>query len=104
MVKLVASCKLDYVTRTSTKLPMNKKPTALQNLLATQLRTLREKKGWSQEELAHKAGIHVTYLSGLECSRRNPTLKTLEQIARALGTQVATFFKLNSIDAEDTTK
>lgn len=37
-----------------------------------------------QEELAHLADIHVTYLSGVENGHRNMTLAVLERIARAL--------------------
>lgn len=59
-------------------------PTPLQIAFGARVRRLRERKGWSQEELAHKAGVHVTYLSGLERGRRNPTLKIIEQVALAL--------------------
>ena len=31
----------------------------------TYVRYLRQQKGLSQEEVAHRAGIHVTYLSGI---------------------------------------
>jgi transcriptional regulator with XRE-family HTH domain len=61
--------------------------------LAANIRLLREKKDWSQEDLAHKSGIHVTYLSGLECGRRNPTVKVLEQLAKALGVHISVLFK-----------
>ena len=50
-----------------------------------QVRTLRNGKGWSQEELAHRARIHVTYLSSVERGRRNPTLNLIVLLARALG-------------------
>ena len=52
------------------------------------LRAMRMREGLSQEEVAHRAGIHVTYLSGVERGRRNPSLKTLYQIALALGVHV----------------
>jgi transcriptional regulator with XRE-family HTH domain len=32
---------------------------------------LRREKGFSQEELAHRADIHQTYLSGVESGKRN---------------------------------
>lgn len=63
-----------------------------QTNLARNVRLLREKKSWSQEDLAHKSGIHVTYLSGLECGRRNPTIKILERLATALDVPIATLF------------
>lgn len=53
---------------------------------------LRTKHGYSQEVLADKAGIHVTYLSGLERGRRNPTVSVLATVADALGVSLATLF------------
>jgi Predicted transcriptional regulator with C-terminal CBS domains len=37
------------------------------------LRRLREAKGLTQEELAHQADVHQTYLSGVEGGKRNPS-------------------------------
>ena len=48
------------------------------------LRTLRQRKGLTQEEVAQRAGIHVTYLSGVERGLRNPSLKNIRRIAIAL--------------------
>ena len=42
------------------------------------LRILREKKGLSQEEFAHRAGLDRTYISGVENGRRNGSLKALD--------------------------
>ena len=53
--------------------------------LGKNLRQLRQDKGWSQEEFAHLAGIHRTYISDLERGARNPTIKIVEQLANALG-------------------
>jgi transcriptional regulator with XRE-family HTH domain len=41
-------------------------------------------KGLSQEELAELAGIHQTYLSGVERGKRNPTVSVLQRIAERL--------------------
>jgi transcriptional regulator with XRE-family HTH domain len=52
--------------------------------LAKNLLRLRSEKGWSQEELAEQAGLHRTYVSGLERGVRNPTVLVLERLAKAL--------------------
>ena len=44
----------------------------------------RRERGLSQEELAHRAAVHQTYLSGVERGTRNPTIVVLDRIARAL--------------------
>lgn len=49
------------------------------------LRGLREAKGWTQEELADKAGMHFTYIGQIERGLRNPSLINLERLAHALG-------------------
>lgn len=54
---------------------------------------LRHAHGLSQEELAHAAKIHQTYLSGVEGGKRNPTVLVLERIAKALGVDMADLFK-----------
>ena len=56
------------------------------------IRSLRRDMGLSQEELAHRAGIHVTYLSGIERGRRNPALKNIRAIAGALDIRVVELF------------
>lgn len=52
--------------------------------LGLKIRRLREERNLSQEELAHRAAIHVTYLSGLENGKRNPSLLVLMRVAAAL--------------------
>ena len=50
----------------------------------------RSAKGWSQEELADRAGLHRTYISGVERGVRNPTVTVVEKIALALEVTTAT--------------
>jgi transcriptional regulator with XRE-family HTH domain len=52
--------------------------------LATNLKLLRETNGYSQEDLAHKSGLHRTYISGIERKRRNPTVSIIQELALAL--------------------
>jgi transcriptional regulator with XRE-family HTH domain len=56
------------------------------------VRSLRERAGLSQEQLAEKAGIHRTYLGGVERGERNLGLKNVYRIAEALGVSVAELF------------
>jgi len=53
------------------------------------LKELRRKRGLSQAGLAGKAGISRTYLARLETARQDPTLSTLEKLARTLGVRTA---------------
>jgi transcriptional regulator with XRE-family HTH domain len=53
-------------------------------IFGKQLRKLREERGWTQEELADKAGMHFTYIGQIERGVRNPSLVNLEKIAKAL--------------------
>ncbi len=56
------------------------------------LRSLRKKAGLSQEETADRAGIHVTYLSGVERGLRNPTIRNVRRLAQALGVPTKELF------------
>ncbi len=57
------------------------------HLLAQRLRLLRTLRGWSQETLAEQAGLHRTYISGIERAERNLGLDNLEKLARAFGVE-----------------
>ncbi len=52
------------------------------------LQRLRRERDLSQEELAHLANIHQTYLSGVEQAKRNPSAVVLQRIAEALGVDI----------------
>ena len=52
--------------------------------LGQRLSDLRERRGWTQKELAERAGISVTFLSEVENDRRNVGSATLLKIADAL--------------------
>ena len=48
------------------------------------VRSIRAERGISQEDLAHRAGLDRSYMSGIERGVRNPTLLKLQAMARAL--------------------
>ena len=63
------------------------------------IKSLRLKKGLSQRELAKRSGLDVTYISGIERGVRNPSLKSLEKVAKGLGCSMSkTFEALDRLD------
>lgn len=53
------------------------------------VRARRLARGWSQEEFADRAGLHRTYIGGIERGERNVSLVNVERIATALGDGLA---------------
>jgi len=56
----------------------------IRTIFGKHLRKLREEKGWTQEELADKSGMHFTYIGQIERGLRNPSLINLHKLAKAL--------------------
>lgn len=56
--------------------------------LSMKLKQLREARGWTQEQLAEKAGVSRAYVSRLEIGRHDPPLSMLEKLAKALKVKV----------------
>ena len=52
-----------------------------------QLREARLKKKMSQGDIAKKLGVHRSYISGLERGKRNPSLLTINKMAKAIGVE-----------------
>jgi len=52
------------------------------------LREVRLKKNLSQGDIARILNVHRSYISGLERGRRNPSLLTVQKIAKALDVNV----------------
>jgi transcriptional regulator with XRE-family HTH domain len=58
--------------------------------VAIQIRWLREDLGLTQRELAGKTGVSQQQIAKLEKPSGNPTIGTLEAIARSSGAQLST--------------
>ena len=70
-------------------------------LFGQKLREVRQKKGWSQEEFAHRAELDRTYVSGVERGIRNPTLDVITKFADTLDVEVADLFPRSDRGLED---
>jgi ribosome-binding protein aMBF1 (putative translation factor) len=64
----------------------------LRTKFGRRVRELRQELKLSQEELAHRAGMHWTYLGGIERGERNPALVNVGRLASALGVSLADLF------------
>jgi transcriptional regulator with XRE-family HTH domain len=62
-------------------------------IVGANIRDLRKAKDWSQEKLAFKADIDLTYMGGIERGKRNPSLLVLVEIAKSLGVDPAELLK-----------
>lgn len=58
--------------------------TEISKKVGINIRKHREKKGWTQEQLAHEAGLHRAYIGQIERGEKSVGLKNLEKIAQSL--------------------
>ena len=58
------------------------------------IRELRKGLGLSQEQLAERAGLHWTYVGGIERGERNPALVNIGRLAAALEVSMADLFSV----------
>jgi transcriptional regulator with XRE-family HTH domain len=65
----------------------------LPKVLGRNVRRLREEAGTSQEEVAFRAGLNRAYLSDVERGARNPTVRVVGRLAKALGVEPAELFR-----------
>ena len=72
---------------------MDRRDDAAIDAFARSLQRRRRAQGFSQEELAHRAGLSTSYISLLETRRRQPTLSVMVGLARELGISLTAMAK-----------
>jgi transcriptional regulator with XRE-family HTH domain len=61
--------------------------------IAANIRSLRERRGWTQERLAEAAELEPRYVQTLESGRANPSAAVLVAVARAVGVAPGALFR-----------
>lgn len=64
-------------------------------IIANNIRKLRQMQKLSQEDFAEKAELHRTYIGSIERGERNVSIDNLERIAKALGVDIRKLFDDN---------
>lgn len=65
--------------------------------LGKKIRSLRLSRGWTQEQLAEYADLHVSYIVLLEKGANRATIETLEKLAKAFDISISEL--VHSLDA-----
>ena len=63
------------------------------------MRTARELEGWSQDRLAHAAGVSAVFISQIETGLRRPSLSVVRRISECLGLEWREWVFWAAIDA-----
>lgn len=61
-------------------------------LVGKRVKELRNRLGISQEELADIAELDRTYITSVECGKRNISIVNIEKLAKALQVSLTEFF------------
>jgi len=67
-------------------------PKTFQAKFGAIVRSQRLSEGLSQEELAHRSGLHRTYVTDVERGARNPSLNSIKKLSDALGIPLGGLF------------
>jgi transcriptional regulator with XRE-family HTH domain len=73
----------------------------LKRLLGQNIKRFRGNSGYSQEELAERAGISIPFLGAIERGDKWPSPSTLAEIARGLGVYPYNLKKQKKIVSQD---
>ncbi len=69
------------------------------DIFALNLRRIRHTRGLSQERLAHNADLNMTHVAKIERGEREPGVRTVSKLAKALEVSAAELF--DGIDGRD---
>src|SRR5262249_6739381 len=67
--------------------------------LTNDVRTFRDRRGWSQDELARRSGLSRAGISAIETGRLVPSTGAALALARAFGCTVEDLFRLSRVGA-----
>ncbi|MDD4294299.1 MAG: helix-turn-helix transcriptional regulator [Candidatus Omnitrophica bacterium] len=65
----------------------------INKLVGTNIKKYRNKKGWTQEDLALEANLHRAYIGQIERGEKNIGVKNLAKIAKSLNTKIENLVK-----------
>lgn len=74
----------EVVTHLNITIVINQKQGGTRMRIGENIKQMRDKKGWTQEELAEKLGIGQTMIGHIERGRKLPSLMLAIDIAKAL--------------------
>ncbi len=64
----------------------------IRQAVGKRIRELRNNLGISQEELANMAGLDRTYITSVECGKRNISIINIEKLTTVLNVSLSEFF------------
>ena len=79
---------------------MKSKPNNIVSKIGLKIKLLRNKLGFSQEELAEKSDLSATSLGAIERGTSVAGIDTLERIATALGIELKELVDVSKIDLD----
>lgn len=62
-------------------------------IVGANVKRLRQTRGLTQEEVAFRSKIDLTYMGGIERGKRNPSLLVMVRISRALSADLVDLIK-----------
>ncbi len=72
---------------------MNALESKIRLQLSKRIYEMRKARKYTQEELAERAGISLSYMSMIECGKRVPRIVTLAILASVLGVSLSEIFR-----------